>query len=44
MVEALAAAEQEYPRKRFYFLHIGYPAAVSFKNRTSPYEVTIMRR
>ncbi|MEM2803774.1 MAG: hypothetical protein QXJ05_06260 [Nitrososphaerota archaeon] len=35
MGEALAAAEQKYPHKRFYFIRIGYPAAVSFKNRTS---------
>lgn len=35
MGEALAAAEQKYPRKRFYFIRVGYPAAVSFKNRTS---------
>jgi hypothetical protein len=35
MGEALAAAEQKHPRKRFYFIRIGYPAAVSFKNRSS---------
>jgi hypothetical protein len=35
MGEALAAAEQKYPRKRFYFVRIGYPTAVSFKHRTS---------
>jgi hypothetical protein len=35
MGEALAAAAQKYPRKRFYFLRIGYPAAISFKNRNS---------
>ncbi len=39
MGEALAAAEQKYPHKRFYFIRIGYPAAVSFKKTIARYEV-----
>jgi hypothetical protein len=35
MGEALAVLSRVPPSKRFYFLRIGYPAAVSFKNRTS---------
>lgn len=33
--EAYAKAAAKYPDKEFYLVRIGYPAAISFKHRTS---------
>jgi len=34
MAEAVEKAEAKYPEEQFYIVRIGFPAAISFKNRT----------
>lgn len=36
LLEALHKAKNKYPSRKFHFVKIGYPAAVSHKHRTRP--------